>query len=255
MKTTLQEQARALGDATRHAIFRYVADAGRPVDVAELTEFLGLNHNAIRQHLAKLVSAGLVTEAHAAARGRGRPRLVYEIDPSTESRWGVAGPYERLSVLLTEMLRTGDAAVEVGERSVGGGRYGRVEDPIRTVADAMAREGFDPAVREHGDRTELVLRNCPFETAALADPATVCEIHLGIARGVAQLTGDRVVIDELVPHDPRRANCQLRLHVVEEVDEEIDESSASPKPRRKSGGTKKRAGGAGGAGRRSGRKT
>ena len=63
---TLQEQARALGDPTRHAIFRYLADAGTPVDVAELTEHFGLNHNAIRQHLAKLVHAGLVTEGRAA---------------------------------------------------------------------------------------------------------------------------------------------------------------------------------------------
>jgi len=63
---SLQEQAR-LGDPTRHRIFRYVADAGRPVGVAELTARFELNHNAIRQHLAKLVDAGLVTEATAAA--------------------------------------------------------------------------------------------------------------------------------------------------------------------------------------------
>ena len=59
---TLQEQARALGDPTRHAVFRYVADSGSAVDVAELTEHFGLNHNAIRQHLAKLVDAELVTD-------------------------------------------------------------------------------------------------------------------------------------------------------------------------------------------------
>ena len=29
--TTLQEQARALGDPTRHGVFRYIADADRPV--------------------------------------------------------------------------------------------------------------------------------------------------------------------------------------------------------------------------------
>ena len=107
---TLQEQARALGDPTRHAIFRYLADAGTPVDVAELTEHFGLNHNAIRQHLTKLVHAGLVTEGRAPSSGRGRPRLNYEIHPSAESRWGATGPYERLSLLLSEMLRTGDSA-------------------------------------------------------------------------------------------------------------------------------------------------
>ena len=32
--TTLQQQARALGDPTRHGVFRYIADADGPVDIA-----------------------------------------------------------------------------------------------------------------------------------------------------------------------------------------------------------------------------
>ncbi len=218
--TTLQEQARALGDATRHGIFRYVADADRPVDVAELTEFFGFNHNAIRQHLTKLVEAGLVTEDHAPSTGRGRPRLVYRLDPSAESRWGVTGPYERLSLLLVEVLRSGGSAVEVGRRSVRRQRLGsRAEaDPAAVVVEAMERQGFDPVVRSRGMGIEVVLRNCPFETAALADADTVCAIHLGIAQGVAALTGGRLIVDDLVPHDPRRANCQLRMHLESETD-------------------------------------
>jgi len=54
MTTTLQQQARALGDPTRHEVFRYITDADRPVDIAEMTEHFGLNHNAIRQQLAFL---------------------------------------------------------------------------------------------------------------------------------------------------------------------------------------------------------
>ena len=107
--TTLQQQARALGDPTRHGIFRYVADAGRPVDVAELTGHFGLNHNAIRQHLAKLVDAELVTEERAPVVGRGRPRLLYSVAPTVDSRWEVTGSYERLSLLLSEVVRTGDS--------------------------------------------------------------------------------------------------------------------------------------------------
>src|SRR4051794_28809500 len=109
----LQTQARALGDPTRHGIFRYLADADAPVGVAELTAHFGLNHNAIRQHLARLVAAQLVTETTAPPAGRGRPRLQYVVDPSSESRWGVVGPYERLSMLLTEVVRSGEEPVEV----------------------------------------------------------------------------------------------------------------------------------------------
>ncbi len=214
MAPSLQEQARALGDPTRHEIFRYVVDAGRPVDVAELTDYLGLNHNAIRQHLAKLVHAELLVEGQA-QRGRGRPRLLYSVNPRAESRWGVMGPYERLSLLLAEMVRTQDSAVEVGRRSVRRRRLAKAEkdDPLGVLVDAMERQGFDPETRTRGGHTEVVLRTCPFATTALADPDTVCSLHLGMAQGVADLTGRRVVVDDLVPHDPRRANCRLLIHV------------------------------------------
>ncbi len=215
-RPTLQEQARALGDPTRHAIFRYVVDAGTPIDVAELTTHFGLNHNAIRQHLAKLVDAGLVIEEQAPStgRGRGRPRLNYRAHPGADSRWGATGPYERLSLLLSEMLRTGDSAVEVGRRSGRRQRLGAAaeEDPISFLVEAMEREGFDPTVRARGGRVDVVLRTCPFATTALVDPDTVCSIHLGIAQGIAELTEGRIAVDELVPHDPRKANCRLRLH-------------------------------------------
>jgi predicted ArsR family transcriptional regulator len=211
---TLQEQARALGDPTRHAIFRYLADAGGPVDVAELTKHFGLNHNAIRQHLAKLVKARLVTEAQAPISGRGRPRLDYRVHPAADSRWGASGPYERLSLLLSDMLRTGDSAEEVGRRA---GRRQRVgtaaDDPVGVVVEAMERQGFEPAARARGNRVDVVLRTCPFETTALADPDTVCAIHLGMAEGFADQTDGRITVDDLVRHDPRRANCRLHMHL------------------------------------------
>lgn len=216
MPYSLEEQARALGDPTRHRIFRYVVDAGSEVDVAELTAHFGLNHNAIRQHLEKLVNAGLVVENRAPSRGRGRPRLVYRVHPSADSRWGATGPYERLSVLLSEIIRTGDEPVEVGRRA---GRRLAVAagdaDPVSSLVDAMEREGFDPARRERGRRIEVVLRACPYATTALVDADTVCAVHLGMAQGVAERTGGALVVDRLVPHDPRRANCRLHVHVAE----------------------------------------
>ena len=62
VEAVIQREARALGDPTRYRLFRYIADAPRPVGVAELTGYAGLNHNAVRQHLAVLKDAGLVTE-------------------------------------------------------------------------------------------------------------------------------------------------------------------------------------------------
>src|SRR5947209_14718794 len=111
--TTLQEQARALGDPTRHAIFRQIAGVARPIGVAELNEQFPLNHNAIRQHLAKLSSAGLIIESRVQGE-RGRPHLEYEINPAVGGQWGTEGPYERLSRLLVEIIRTGRDPEDVG---------------------------------------------------------------------------------------------------------------------------------------------
>ena len=236
--TTLQQQARALGDPTRYRIFRCVADAGAPVGVAALTDIVGLNHNAVRQHLAKLVEAQLIVEGTAPPTGRGRPRLQYTLDPSAESQWGVAGPYERLSLWLSEILRTGSTPIEVGKRVGRRRRLGEASAPevpgasrgtddaapsptpndpgdvLDALVDQMARHGFEPVVERApgGDRADIVLHNCPFSSVALADPDSVCGIHLGIAYGIAESL-DGLVVDGLDPHDPRRAGCRLRCHV------------------------------------------
>jgi hypothetical protein len=43
----LQREARALGDPTRHRLFRHIAAAPEPVGVAELTDLVQLNHNDV----------------------------------------------------------------------------------------------------------------------------------------------------------------------------------------------------------------
>jgi predicted ArsR family transcriptional regulator len=209
MSSTLQAQARALGDPTRHRVFRYLADADHPVRVAELTAEFGLNHNAIRQHLAKLVDAELVVERIGSSAGRGRPPLVYEVDPSAPSRWDIVGPYERLALWLAEVVSSGDSPIEVGRRA--GRRQlllsDQVDDPRRELVTQMARQGFDPVTASNGD---VILHNCPFESTALADPDVVCNLHLGFAEGIAEQLGG-VRIGGLQPHDPRHARCRLRV--------------------------------------------
>ena len=211
--STMQQQARALGDPTRHSVFRYVATSDGPVDVAELTEHFGFNHNAIRQHLAKLVAAELVIEGKAPASGPGRPRLVYSIDPTTESRWGVTGPYERLSMLLTEIISSGDSPREVGRRAGEQMREAN-EDSVSELEIAMARQGFDPEVRRRRKGIDILLRTCPFEGPAVASPDTVCQLHLGMAEGLVG-HDDAVDVEELIAKDPRRANCRLKVHVAD----------------------------------------
>jgi len=216
--TALQQQARALGDPTRHGIFRYIGDAGRPVTIAELTDHFAFNHNAIRQHLAKLVEAGLVVGRTVQSGARGRPRLVYEIAAGVESQWGVTGPYEWLSRLLADMIHSGETPIELGRR-VGrelGAPSGSAENTVVEMANAMARQGFSPEVRVRKNTADIVLHNCPFQSVALAHPDTVCTLHLGMAEGLAE-AGGSVTVHELVAKDPRRADCRLRLRFADAV--------------------------------------
>jgi predicted ArsR family transcriptional regulator len=207
---TLQQQARALGDPTRHAIFLHVAHARRPVGVADLNERFPVNHNAIRQHLAKLLDAGLVVENKEPRTGRGRPRLVYTVDPAVEGRWGTTGPYERLSRLLVEIIRTRGDPEEVGRRAANEFRDPTPSgDAVADLSAAMARQGFEPEVHTRAGATEIVLRNCPFAAAALVDRATVCALHLGIAKGLTAGTTGQV--DELIAYNPHKAGCRIHI--------------------------------------------
>jgi predicted ArsR family transcriptional regulator len=209
----VQRQAKALGDPTRHAIFRAVADAAGPVDVATLTARFELNHNAIRQHLAKLCAAGLVIEEVGPSTGRGRPRLQYRPALATCGDWGIPSPYEHLSVMLVEALRSGRSPREVGAeagRELGATLPG-TEDPVDSLQVIAARRGFEPRRVERRDSVDLVLDHCPFQVTATTAPDIVCQLHLGLAEGIAEATGGAVEVTELVARDPRRAGCRLKL--------------------------------------------
>lgn len=208
-----QRQARALGDPTRYAIYRAVADSPGPVDVATLTATFGLNHNAVRQHLAKLCDSGLIVEAVAARPGPGRPRLEYRPAVAADTDWGIPSAYEDLSLMLLELVRSGRGAREVG---VDAGRRMAADlpdavDPVDRIEANAVRQGFEPRRVESGSSTELILARCPFQAAASAAPEVICELHRGLAEGIAEATGGAVEIADLVARDPRRAGCRLKL--------------------------------------------
>jgi predicted ArsR family transcriptional regulator len=213
MKGLVQRQARALGDPTRFEIFRYVAEAAGPVRVSTLTEQFSFNQSAIRQHLAKLVDARLLIEELATAAGTGRPPLQYRLAPTAMGTWGSAGPYELLALLLLEMADGRKTAVEVGAEA---GRrlvavHGTAADPLHVIETEMARRGFEPRREDHPPLIELVLERCPFEAAAAANPAVVCDIHRGLAEGILDAMGAALEVNRLIAYPPERAGCRLQL--------------------------------------------
>jgi len=206
-------QAKALGDPTRHAVFRAVADSPEPLDIATLTARFELNHNAIRQHLAKLCAAGLVVEEVGPSTGRGRPRLQYRPALDTGGDWGIPSPYEHLAVLLVEALRSGRSPREVGAeagRQLAATVQGSA-DPVDRIETIAARRGFEPRRIERRGSVDLVLGHCPFQVTASTAPEIICQLHLGLAEGIAEASGGSVEVTELVARNPQRAGCRLKL--------------------------------------------
>ena len=209
------EQARALGDPTRNAIFRYIDAASDPVGVAELTDHFGLNHNAIRQHLAKLRDAGLVVEELATPSGPGRPPLRYRPNPGAAGRWESHSPYEQLSALLIELLQTGDDPRTVG-RAAGRrlAKAGRgATDRVRLLETLTRRLGFEPRTVERRGGVEVVLDRCPFVATATAAPEIVCELHRGLAEGVVESGPRGAQVRDLVVRPAKRAGCRIVIDV------------------------------------------
>src|SRR6185312_1655256 len=106
----------ALGDPTRNRLFRYIASAPGPVSVAELTDHVKLNHNAVRQHLAVLKDARLVAQEVEDRSRPGRPRLLYRLHPDVSGRWGTAGAYAWLAGLLASAIRRQQEPRQVGRQ-------------------------------------------------------------------------------------------------------------------------------------------
>jgi predicted ArsR family transcriptional regulator len=211
-----QRQMRALGDHTRFAIFWHVADAGRPLRVAELVEHFGLNHQGVRQHLSKLADAGLLIEEIADPVGSGRPPLQYRLSPEAAATWVGPGPYAEVSVLLLEVLESGNSprhvAAEAG-RSLEPLLHARA-DPLEQLEVEMARRGFEPQRAKGRASIDIVLRRCAYEVAAHANPGVVCEFHLGLAEGITEALGGSLEVVGLVVNDPAEAGCRLTLRYV-----------------------------------------
>jgi predicted ArsR family transcriptional regulator len=208
----VQRQARALGDPTRYDIFRFVAASPGPVRVATLAEYLGFNHNAVRQHLAKLTEAGLLTEERAFPTTTGRPPLEYRMAPTAMGSWGAPGPYELLALMLLEIAE-GHSPAEAGADAGRALASGCPPDanPLDTLEAEMARRGFEPRRVVNGPTTEFVLHRCPFVAAATAHPEVVCEIHRGLAAGILDGMNAEQQVSELVVHAPADAGCRLRI--------------------------------------------
>ena len=206
----IQSEARALGDPTRYSLFRYIVDSEQPVGVAELTAYVQLNHNAIRQHLAVLKEAQLVVEEIEVRETPGRPRLLYRLHPEAAGKWETRGPYTWLAGLLIDAVKFKRSPRQVGTKDGlrRGLEYSTAGDSVDAMEQELVQSGFRPSRSERGRQVDFVLGRCPFAEVAADNPDTVCQLHLGLAEGLAEGLGG-LTVDRLTAKDPHRAGCRL----------------------------------------------
>ena len=199
-------RAKALGASRRVEIIALLRGAAVPLTAGDLATALGIHHTAVRQHVALLLEAGLVASQPMPVEGRGRPRTGYRVVASS-------APYRELAGMLAEAVRTGRSAREAGF-DAGLRVEPSADGPLVTLRDEAARLGFDPQLHDDGDTQDIVLGACPFADLATEQPDMVCDLHVGLAEGIAE-RGGGLVVRGISLADPHQGGCRIRTETIE----------------------------------------
>jgi predicted ArsR family transcriptional regulator len=168
------------------------------LDVPELAARLALHPNTVRWHLGALADAGRVSSTPLPRPGRGRPRILYRLEPDREP--GTSDEYRLLATVLTGAVESPAAAERAGHA------WGRYLVPRRlplvrpddaaaqaTVTALLDEQGFAPESREG----EIRMHRCPFHDLAESAPEVVCAVHRGLIDGALEELGSDLRIDGL----------------------------------------------------------
>lgn len=196
---------RALASPTRRALLDVLRGADGPTDAEALAVALELHVTTVRGHLTLLEQAHLVTSTTVRNGRPGRPTTVYLATsrPPTPDR---TAAYQLLAEVLVDGLASSPPSTEpsawahdVGKRwgpqlvdRMGLRGTGPPADVMHAAFDAM---GFAPETAEEVVR----LHACPFADLAMGNEAVVCQLHLGMARGMLDDLGADMVAETLVP--------------------------------------------------------
>lgn len=196
----------------RRDVLHLLRDAGGPISIAEIADRLGIHANTARFHLESLVRNGQVERSTADPGSPGRPPQLFlaarGMDPVGPRNFRVLA-----EVLASSLATDPDARGRVLEAGRLWGRHhgasvadatatDEASTPVASVARLMRlldELGFAPVRAAGGDRTQIVLRQCPFLELAVSRPDVVCPVHLGLMQGAMTSWGSSVTVDRLEP--------------------------------------------------------
>lgn len=214
----------ALADATRRALYEYVAGAREPVSRDRAAEALGLAVSTAGFHLDKLVAEGLLETEYRRLSGRtgpgaGRPSKLYR---RADREFAVSLParsYALVGEILAAALDRATGGEPVGDALAGTARAEGLAhgEESRTagapadlggVAGVLADRGYEARV-EPEPAEHVLLANCPFDALAKRHTALVCGLNRDYVQGVVDGLGCAAAEARLEPDADR---CCVRVH-------------------------------------------
>lgn len=220
----LLKTSKALGDETRLSIYRFLDQPQKsPASVRIIARRFKLHPSAVRQHLAKLEEAGLVSSETLKSSGSGRPQRVYRPRGPLLGAELLPRDYKLLCEMLLEFLAFSKVSVE-GIREFGcrwgqnlvrtmtarAGGHHTPEEIARMLIRQFAGWGFEPKLISTTDRRiDIRLQNCIFREVVEFHPDLVCPLLHGVLDGMLSSFMGRqgTAIDNGIAHG--KESCQL----------------------------------------------
>jgi len=222
------EESGAALTPQRAAVLEHLQHQAEPLTRFEVATHLGLHPNTAREHLEALVFRGMAERFGAPPRGRGRPSWCYRAAIDRSEPDVRVQDYTGLAVALANHLaRTSDdpaaAAVEAGAewaRNPGfdlpkpdRGSRGSTIRATRLIRDQLSALGFAPEIVRSEPHPIIHLPRCPLLDAAHRNPTVVCNVHLGLVRGLLADAGCDLQAD--LQSFARPGACVLELRPAE----------------------------------------
>jgi predicted ArsR family transcriptional regulator len=208
----------ALNEPLRRGLYRFTVGQTAPVSRDQAAQELGISRELAAFHLDKLVELGLLEVEFRRLTGRqgpgaGRPAKLYRPSARKLDLSFPARRYELAAHLLAGALATGDGESPVGLDDVARrfgedlgrearrriGRRAGAGPLLARIAAVLEGYGFEPV----HDEAAVMLRNCPFDTVAVAHPELVCGMNLAIVEGLVAGLGSDAIEARLAPEPGR----------------------------------------------------
>lgn len=171
--------------STQKKLLRELLQAPQGATVESLCAALRITHNAVRQHLTALISAGAVTHGTARPSG-GRPQARYLL--TSVGRDLFPRNYDVIATQVLERLYANLGPAQVGAMLVEMGRdLGEAaasvtatdshDDAATVLAEQLDSLGYEAQTARHDGELQVEAYNCVFHALAQAHPE-VCRFDL-----------------------------------------------------------------------------